>query len=705
MALQTATNPETGKKVVLVGDAWQPVLQSATNKEGAKAYLVGDKWLSDTIAPPTEVTVDNSTVPEWGRKHPELYGVAGAARDVLGPVIEAGASVAGSILGAAGGVFGGGPVGATVGGVTGAGLGWGAGKGITKQMDVALGNRPPQTLGENTLETAKDVLTGAAFDAGGRMIIPPLAKAAGWTWDKLTGNFVKLRAGKIVQELAGPEIVALKAATESAPANQTAGQAVADIYAPPIQTLMTRATEKAPYIFGQLAPAEVEANKNILRSISKGGTATENLAAQAESKKALNALLEPEKNIALEAANAYGKYGVPLQTKATQLGEAAAGKVEDVRRMAAAGERAKDLSKTWISSSGGAEGLVRRPIQYTYPGELAKAADKMATQAAEGSLNLGEAARFAQSGADSLSAYGLKPLTIDSLVANVSKIPKNPEYAGNRDIATSINRFIQDASEWTNNGGIIDAHALDSLRKNSVNAAIRDMYPSADAKFQKELAAGVISKIKPLIVRAVEDAGGTGYGKYLEDYAVGSQLISQQKLAAKAASLYKSNPNKFVDLVEGNSPDIIKKIFGSGHVDIAKEMSPNAMLKLQSVAQSVNRSNAMAKQAKEGAVMYEDVLGENVSKFKIPGFISWKATLTNKTLADLENRVNKKVMSTLVESMKTPQSLNDLLKTVPTSQRSVVLQYIQNDPNFKRVVSTGTNALTNNTNQNALANQ
>jgi hypothetical protein len=206
-------------------------------------------------------------------------------------------------------------------------------------------------------------------------------------------------------------------------------------------------------------------------------------------------------------------------------------------------------------------------------------------------------------------------------------------------------------------------------------------------------------------VKAIEDAGGTGYGKYLEDYAVGSQLISQQKLAAKAASLYKSNPNKFVDLVEGNSPDIIKKIFGSGHVDIAKEMSPNAMLKLQSVAQSVNRSNAMAKQSKEGAVMYEDVLGENVSKFKIPGFISWKATLTNKTLADLENRVNKKVMSTLVESMKTPQSLNDLLKTVPTSQRSVVLQYIQNDPNFKRVVSTGTNALTNNTNQNALANQ
>ena len=47
MALQTATNPQTGERVALVGDSWQPILQSATNKEGVKAFLVGDQWLSD----------------------------------------------------------------------------------------------------------------------------------------------------------------------------------------------------------------------------------------------------------------------------------------------------------------------------------------------------------------------------------------------------------------------------------------------------------------------------------------------------------------------------------------------------------------------------------------------------------------------------------------------------------------------------------
>lgn len=55
MALQTATNPTTGERVVLVGDQWQPITQSATNAQGTKAYLVGGKWLTDEGAAPSEI--------------------------------------------------------------------------------------------------------------------------------------------------------------------------------------------------------------------------------------------------------------------------------------------------------------------------------------------------------------------------------------------------------------------------------------------------------------------------------------------------------------------------------------------------------------------------------------------------------------------------------------------------------------------------
>ena len=142
MPIQTATNPETGERLALIGGQWQPFTQSATNKEGAKAFLIGDKWVTGDeaptqAAPPSEgIPSGRGDVPEWGRKNPTLYGIAGAAREVLGPIIEAG----GALLGGAGGAVAGapaGPVGAAAGGVAGAGGGYAAGKEITRLADIA----------------------------------------------------------------------------------------------------------------------------------------------------------------------------------------------------------------------------------------------------------------------------------------------------------------------------------------------------------------------------------------------------------------------------------------------------------------------------------------------------------------------------------------------------------------------------------------
>jgi hypothetical protein len=66
MGLQTATNPQTGERVVLVGDQWQPILQSATNKEGMKAYLVGDKWLTDEAPAPAAPAAPKGPAPLTG---------------------------------------------------------------------------------------------------------------------------------------------------------------------------------------------------------------------------------------------------------------------------------------------------------------------------------------------------------------------------------------------------------------------------------------------------------------------------------------------------------------------------------------------------------------------------------------------------------------------------------------------------------------
>jgi len=64
MAIQTATNPQTGERVVLVGEEWQPITQTATNKAGVKAYLAGNQWIVDDA--PVAKAASKAVEPEAG---------------------------------------------------------------------------------------------------------------------------------------------------------------------------------------------------------------------------------------------------------------------------------------------------------------------------------------------------------------------------------------------------------------------------------------------------------------------------------------------------------------------------------------------------------------------------------------------------------------------------------------------------------------
>ena len=100
-------------------------------------------------------------LPQWAQENPRLYNAAQVARQYGAPILEGAGMVGGGLIGAPAG-----PVGA----VGGAGLGYGMARQLVNAADVALGNKPRQELPEQTKEAVKDVLEGATYEAGGRVL-------------------------------------------------------------------------------------------------------------------------------------------------------------------------------------------------------------------------------------------------------------------------------------------------------------------------------------------------------------------------------------------------------------------------------------------------------------------------------------------------------------------------------------------------------
>jgi hypothetical protein len=683
MDYKTATNRQTGEKAVLIGDQWRVYTQSATDKSGKKAYLVEGQWLVDgapptpaparsTPTPGTSAPPPGPTVPEWARQYPRLYGVAGAARTALGPVVE-------GVAGALGGVAGfatGGPAGSAVG----AGLGYMAGNSVTKAADVALGNVAPETPTEAIVRGAEDVVIGTATEAGAQKLVkvlgPAVAAVAGKVVDR--PNAAAVRAGKIAREAVGPDVNRAIEVLRQADPSYTASQALAtDMNVPAFQALGSRVAARDPLFYGggDMTPPQVAQSRNALVQMAGGGNQTAIRASQDTARDALNEVMIPMRDIELNAANTAGQMLPRLQGTANRMAGAAANKVDDVRRMVPASERLASMPDQLRVGSKVYPDVY--PTNQPAMKQLAAKAAEVSDQAANASLRFGEAARFAQYAADSIKAHGLKPLTTESVVAALNKTVGDPKFAGNRDVEAVIGRVAGDIKRWTDEGGVIDAFALDAIRKNSVNAAIRDLYPGATAKVQKEVAAKVLTAVRPAITEAIEQAGGTGYKAYLNAYAAGRQAVDQGKLAGEALQMFENNPAEFVKLVRGNKPDAVEDVFGPGSYNIAKEMSQAAMGTLRGIADVAERSIAAGKQASEGQEALRMILQNNSSKFRIPWGISVKGAAVNKALQVSEERLGAKTMSTLTEGMKSGKSAVELLETLPAAERVKVLRILR----------------------------
>jgi hypothetical protein len=612
--------------------------------------------LQPRVAPANEVP--------GARQEQSLYS---KVRPYVAPTLEA--------LGTAGGALVGTPLG-PAGIVGGAGLGYGITKELLEIGDVYLGDKAPRQGAAQVTEPLRNILEGSTFEAGGRVVGPLISKGVGKLMDMR--QIPKNKAAKIARNALGPDLPevlnALKAAKGQ---NVSAAQATADINSPTWQALIERATKRDPRFLSALEKSQDEATINALAKLAGGKTAADVRATTEGAKKAVSSITSPMREAALDRAN-LGKEVARLEGLSAELGEQAAAKVQEVRRLMELGD---------IATANARLSLIKRDLpvglsKFTYSGELAeKAFNEWSNAAAQASLDLGQGARFADEAAGALRAVGIKPLEGEPLVRSLKAMTNNPEFAGNDVLLGAMRNVSDDIAKWTSAGGVIDARALDAIRKNSVNAAIQQLRPGMDATSQRNLAAGVLSRVKPVIDDAIEAAGGKGYREYLKQHAEMSGKIAEKQLTGEALRLWKTDKNAFVRLVQNESPEAVEKILGPGKYNIALELTENTLNTLQNEASKVIRAANIKSQVEGGQDALKELMLQSMSKFRLPSYLSAVAATTNKGLNILESKIGAKTMATLTEALKTPEGAANLIDTLPAAERSRVLQLIA-DPSI-----------------------
>ena len=557
-----------------------------------------------------------------------------AARPYVAPLVEGAGAIGGGLIGGGAGTLVAPGVGTATGAVAGAGLGYGMGKELMNLGDVNLGGQAPRQGAAQITEPLSNIIEGAAYEAGGRAIGPAVGWAAGKVAD--LRQIPLQKAAKIAKATLGDDLPIVLNNLRNASPTASVAELTAGVQNPAWQSLISKSLERDPatvQMLRKMAITDEASATNALVKLAGGSTATATRATGEVAKSNLNAITTPMREGALGRAN-LGQY------------------VADE----AALRQANDLAVA--ASTGGKID----PVQFA---AQATGAEK------------------------ALQSVGIKPLEGAPLADRIAGISNNPEFAANDLIKGSTQEVSNAIKQWTGNGGVIDANALEAIRKNAVDAAIAKLRPGADATSQRNLAASVMSKIKPMIDNAIEAAGGTGWRDYLTTHSKGMQQIAEKKLTGEALNLWKNDKDAFVKLVQGESPDAVEKILGPGKYDIAKEVADNTLSVLQDQAKKHLTKLSVKAQVSEGGAALATVLDQQVSKFKLPSLLNFWSTVGNKGLEDLERRIGKSTMNTLTTAMKTPEGAAKLLETLPATERNRIINLLSNPSQWKAGTAAG----------------
>ena len=555
----------------------------------------------------------------------------------------------------------------------------------------------------------EDAEMGAIVGAAAPLALPAIAKgvarSSGWLTDLAKGRLPEVKAGAIARATLGDDLPAAVNALANAKPGVTATQALADagINADPFMALgeLAKKNDVSSW-YRLLGEAQKAAQKNQLALTAGGPTQAAARAASDEAINQLNRVTTPMRETELAAANTARDVTQRLEPVLAQRQASAQSALQLQGQMATDAAQQANLARGGVipPSLGGTgnvspqaypvPGMPRVPSVYPLNADRAVEAAQVAGEAGAIARQRAGEAGFIQRQIDSLAAHGLKPIDTDTIVGNITAKLNDPKIGPSDVNQAVLGKVANKIQEWTaKGGGVIDADALYSIRKNAIGEEIARLYPNVDAKQQAKYAAKLLSEVKPLIDDAIEQAGGTGWRRYLNTFETGMKGVEQNRMGAEALRMFNDSPEEFIKLMKNENPKAVEDIFGPGSYDIIKEMGRKSA-PMEDVARQLQRDINIKEQATAGTGGLKRIMDSEQSLFRrIPAFFSRATTTANMALDVLEGKVNEKTFEIFEKGFKSGKNAAEMLRELPSVERNQVLNLLKNSSKWSAGVTRG----------------
>jgi hypothetical protein len=169
----------------------------------------------------------------------------------------------------------------------------------------------------------------------------------------------------------------------------------------------------------------------------------------------------------------------------------------------------------------------------------------------------------------------------------------------------------------------------------------------------------------------------------------------------------RQNPNAFVNLVEGETPDVVSGVFGGNRIDLRNLMNPtgvgpSGMDALADAARQIQRDERIGVLAGEGRGVARELLQQAGGGGRIRGM----ATLVGRVLrpgtaaamdvgsALLDAKIAPQVRRELAQAYQSGASMMELLAMTPRADRAQVARNLQNPAFWAHLQAGAINAMT-----------